>query len=879
MLSFSKLVTAKICPCFRVVWGLLWYLGVHSVAAQTVAIPDTAFERQLLQLGIDSDGLLNGQVLQSDILGVRTLDVDSSNINNLDGIQQFTNLDSLDCSHNNLTTLQLQGLDSLSFLDAQHNQLPRLDASHLYSLDKLYCDFNPLIELLINRTPALSLLSCAVTQLDTIDVSNRSQLRNLRCFGGRLTHLYARNCANLRAVYASNNQLEDLRITASPRVSVLSLSHNNLQEIDLSECLHPSYIDLSDNQLSFVRLRGAQNILNRANISIFLENNPDSLVVCNDALTSGPAWNLTFNRLVLFTLDCDPNTLYGVLRDDENLDCLSQAQEALVHHPWLYITSRRDTLYTTGEYDGYYRVELDTGNYQVAVFTGLPYRTICRPFHNLLIQAPNQADTLDFGGVQTTDSCHFLSVHLSAPYLRSTGGGSSYTVTYKNLGSADASNVYIEVDLDPALNFINSTHPVQAQQGTRYTFDLSTVPAGTRGHFHINVVVNPQTNLGAVLCSEAHIYPDTLCSNPWAGPIIRASGDCINDTIQFRLHNVGGPMVSPELYNIFEDQVMIRTVPYSLGRNDTATFTMPARSAGSLYRIEAQQPSGVPLYIGAPIVHNTVVGCRPNPNGTFATGPIAAYYNGQTEPWIDRNCQATISAYDPNDKAAQPEGYGTNHQINRGTPLQYRVRFQNTGNDTAFNVVIMDTLSPHVDVLSFNMGSASHPHTWRILGNGVLEVTFPNIKLVDSITNEPLSHGQFTYTILPRPNLPLGTRIENQAAIYFDYNPPIFTNTTWHTIGENFRPVELYTPEPTSHLPVLVFPQPVQTYTTFKVNAPFKGTLILEVWDSLGRLVTHQEATGTQQLQFWRGDLPAGVYRYQLTCGDQGFHFGKLIVQ
>jgi hypothetical protein len=112
------------------------------------------------------------------------------------------------------------------------------------------------------------------------------------------------------------------------------------------------------------------------------------------------------------------------------------------------------------------------------------------------------------------------------------------------------------------------------------------------------------------------------------------------------------------------------------------------------------------------------------------------------------------------------------------------LRFQNTGTDTAFNVVVRDTLSQHLDIESFQLGASSHPCRLVVSGQGrpVLNFHFDNILLPDSNVNEPMSHGQVTFTIRPKRNLPPGTRIENFADIYFDFNDPIRTNTTVNTL-------------------------------------------------------------------------------------------------
>jgi hypothetical protein len=63
-----------------------------------------------------------------------------------------------------------------------------------------------------------------------------------------------------------------------------------------------------------------------------------------------------------------------------------------------------------------------------------------------------------------------------------------------------------------------------------------------------------------------------------------------------------------------------------------------------------------------------------------------------------------------------------------------------------------------------------------------LVFTFENILLPDSTTNFEGSLGHVYFQVKPRAGLVPGTVIENTAAIYFDFNAPIITNTTFHTI-------------------------------------------------------------------------------------------------
>jgi uncharacterized repeat protein (TIGR01451 family) len=134
-------------------------------------------------------------------------------------------------------------------------------------------------------------------------------------------------------------------------------------------------------------------------------------------------------------------------------------------------------------------------------------------------------------------------------------------------------------------------------------------------------------------------------------------------------------------------------------------------------------------------------------------------------------------AYDPNDKLAVTSSQYSDAVYYLGTDewIDYTIRFQNTGTDTAFNIVITDTLPPTLDPATLVIGAGSRPFTWELRDQGVLKFYFINIQLPDSNVNEPASHGFASFRIRPRLPLLPGTMIENIANIYFDFNPPVIT--------------------------------------------------------------------------------------------------------
>lgn len=196
----------------------------------------------------------------------------------------------------------------------------------------------------------------------------------------------------------------------------------------------------------------------------------------------------------------------------------------------------------------------------------------------------------------------------------------------------------------------------------------------------------------------------------------------------------------------------------AVGVNNTATFFINIPVAAGL---------GTPFTVSSSI---PPVGSDPNLNNNTATAT--------------RNTQG---AYDPNDKQAWDEfgqiaGATTDPTTTR---LDYLIRFQNTGTDTAFNIFIRDTLDPLVDPGSLVINGASHNYQYTLTGDRNVQFTFPNILLVDSFANEPLSHGWIAYSVNLDAGLPIGTTIENTAHIYFDFNAPVATNTTQSTLCKN----------------------------------------------------------------------------------------------
>ena len=127
--------------------------------------------------------------------------------------------------------------------------------------------------------------------------------------------------------------------------------------------------------------------------------------------------------------------------------------------------------------------------------------------------------------------------------------------------------------------------------------------------------------------------------------------------------------------------------------------------------------------------------------------------------------------------------------VTSGEYLDYTIRFQNAGIDTASIVVLRDTLSNNLDISSFVMLPASHNYALKIVGSNKLEWTFNNILLPDSNHNELKSHGFVRFRFKTNKSLVVGDQVFNKASIYFDFNTDVVTNQTVNTVVSSTVPV------------------------------------------------------------------------------------------
>lgn len=221
-----------------------------------------------------------------------------------------------------------------------------------------------------------------------------------------------------------------------------------------------------------------------------------------------------------------------------------------------------------------------------------------------------------------------------------------------------------------------------------------------------------------------------------------------------------------------------------------------------------------------------------------------------------------LCSFDPNDKQVDPIGEGTNHIVPMNTELRYLIRFQNTGNDTAFNIMVTDTLNAGIDVSTVYIIATSHPAYFLKDGGNILKVYFDNINLPDSATDEDGSHGYILFRCFGNTTNPDPTIITNSAAIFFDMNPPILTNSVFNTLTN----ATSATPEINAYSDkgIRLVPNPAEKYAMVILEEFTGGEALLEVYSVNGNKV-EAGIVRNNQLVLDTKNWNSGLYLIRVT--------------
>lgn len=370
-----------------------------------------------------------------------------------------------------------------------------------------------------------------------------------------------------------------------------------------------------------------------------------------------------------------------------------------------------------------------------------------------------------------------------------------------NVTGCDA-NGYWEIGVQPGDYTItpSSNYPyIQSISPTEHTASLPNMgDADTLNDFAVTLIPDIED-------LRAHF---------WAEP----ARPGFNNRLYLTCQNYGTVPMDAQLtleYDGEQTWVGSSTAPTTQSGN-TATWQLGTLAIGASQQITVDLNTATTVPLGTPI------------DQTLSASPIA----GDETPLnnIVVITDSVVGSYDPNDKRVRPEALPPAIVQAGATPIEYTIRFQNTGTFMAERVVIVDTLPAGLQPQSIEFLASSHSCHWYVL-DGVLHFVHEGINLPDSTSDEPGSHGYVQFRILPDADLIDGETVTNIAHIVFDFNEPIITPPAVFSVD-----VEAGVEE-TPHNEVELYPNPVRDRLRVVVPTSASWTGRYSILDPTGRTV------------------------------------------
>ncbi len=675
-----------------------------------------------------------------------------------------------------------------------------------------------------------------------------------------------------KTIFPNNNKnlisdYYDIRIDANDNIVIAGLERTALNSDSLLTASNATLwvLDKDGNFKSMQRFTGKD-----FNLFSGLSITSDNYYLASGYKNSAPNASIADGFLVKTKAEGLNSFISGKIAIEKNTNCKADSLEQKLSG---FIVESEDTKkvksYAVSDQNGYYSLIVPSGTNTLSVQNSSPYfKQICDSSVVAKSGLSVEKDLM----MNATADCPYMTVELSTQGIRPCTTA-VYVVKYCNKGSVLAKNASIKVQLDPNLTYKTSTKTGVLQADGSYLFTLGDVKIDECGVFTITSDVKCDLNLvGKTLCNKAHIYPDSICKGG-NKPQIQVTGTCKAGKVDFLIKNIGKtPMPSNKDYYVIEDDVMYKQGTFQLNPNATLPISITAK-AGKTYRIIAQQTD---FTLGT-IASTALEACVSNPNGN-STGFINQFPLGDDSPFEDEDCRKVVNSFDPNDKTAFPEGTKAQHFIPKNTDLDYLIRFQNSGTDTAFVVVVKDTLSAFLDPATIVPGASSHPYRFTLTDNGVASFIFEKINLPHEKVNKDGSNGFVKFKIKQRANNPNGTVINNHAAIFFDFNLPIITNTTTNTIGENWITILTGSEDVKNNLLTLkIYPNPFQETARIEIEENTYNNLIFNVLDLNGKIIRSEKFKDTS-LDFERKNLSEGFYIYQINSAEKVVQTGKIVI-
>lgn len=827
------------------------------------------------------DGIGNdlGRLTSLNVNGLANLKKLSCNNQQLTSlnVSNLVNLTDLHCSHNHITSLDLTGLINLKVLDYTYNQLANLNLVNLPSLTTLNCSYNQLVTLNVLNLTNLKNLYCTNNQLATLNLSGLNNLIHLDYSHNQLTLSNISGLsANLQSLNCSANDLTSLDVSGLTNLIVLDCNSNQLPSLDVSSLTNLKNLNCSNNQIPSLELSNLPNIetLNCSqnlieNLNIFWLNNLNSLHCRNNQLTSLDLSNHTNLIQLDYSNNLIPNLDVSSLTNLQLLG-LSGTQSTVLdignlnHLNFLFCN---DNLLTTLDVsNATFLNDLNCSNNQLATL----FIKNGRDEQNLnYLGNPDLvyicADSSQIESIQTQLNTLGMNATVCNTYCSFTPGGNNNTITgitifdYNNNGCdvADEVNPFIRLDINDGtetgstVTNIDGTYNFYTDAGTFVItpnienaewFEFS--PESST--FTFTSDNNIATQNFCIVAVGTHQDIEVVFAP------LEPARPGFDATYKVVYKNKGNQMVSGAVNVLFDDAItdFISAEPTAdvVAVNSLSwnyENLMPFENRSIVIRLNVNGPMETPAVNNGDIL-----------NFTASITPVVTDELPLDNQFVFN--QTVVGSYDPNDITCLQGDSVPPSEI--GNYLHYMIRFENTGNYHAENVVVKETIDlAKYDIESLQVLGTSHAVDARVKGN-IAEFIFQNINLDSG------GHGNVLLKLKSKSTLVAGDQVSKKASIYFDYNFPIVTNdanTVFQTlsIGEH-------------HLDnsIKMYPNPANEFVSVKASGLIKS---VEFYDVHGRILQTNLVNETEA-KLELSKYSSGIYYLKIKT-DNGYKVEKLV--
>ena len=232
-------------------------IPVDGIPIDQEHFPDTNFRNYVKEFCDDDRNLCftTDEIDQINGIFVSGLDIQS-----LQGIEYFSNLFELDCSYNQLTSLDVSKNPKLEYINCEFNPLESLDVRQNVDLQKLRIRDTDISEIDLSNNGKLTSFYGNHTKLSSIDFSHNSQLKMALCRFSEIDSVDLSGCTALEVLQLGYNKLEALDISDCISLTNLEFDNNNLLSIDVSSAKELKELISNNNQIQKLDISSNQEL-------------------------------------------------------------------------------------------------------------------------------------------------------------------------------------------------------------------------------------------------------------------------------------------------------------------------------------------------------------------------------------------------------------------------------------------------------------------------------------------------------------------------------------------------------------------------------------------------------------------------------------------